>query len=233
MQAFHNDPLIKEKYLNRVKKHREMDDFRRGFYWDNYGRGCAVGCTIERAGNVHETFQYELGIPLPLVYMEDVLFENMTYEDALDFPVKFLECINVGANLDAVDDKIIHWLLTDPEYGIIPQALGKVKEILEEIVPLVRREAEGEKAPIGEWNNPKWTEFQWEVADMPYIIAGDDRQANAAKAACSIITYYQDDGDAMNIMFNLARAKSDPIQEGYFDMVATQLLEYLSAVIPS
>lgn len=228
MQAFHNDPLIKEKYLNRVKKHREMDDFRRGFYWDN-GRGCAIGCTIERSSNVHESYQYELGIPLPLVFLQDVIFENMDYEDALEYPEKFLQSISVGANLDAVDDQIILWLLTDPDDGIISHVSGKTKDILEEIVPLVQREAAGEKVPIAEWTKPNWIQFQWDVADMPYIIGGDDREANAAKAACAIILYYQDDGDAMNVMFNLARAKSDPIQDGYFDRVAAVLLEFLSA----
>ena len=45
MEAFHNDPSIKEKYLTRVQAHYKADEIIQGKYWEN-GKGCAVGCTI-------------------------------------------------------------------------------------------------------------------------------------------------------------------------------------------
>ena len=45
MLSFHGDESIKEKYLSRVKHHREMDNIIQGTGWQN-GKGCSVGCTL-------------------------------------------------------------------------------------------------------------------------------------------------------------------------------------------
>ena len=39
--SFHNDPKIKEKYLERVKAHQEADQIIKGLYWED-GKGCAM-----------------------------------------------------------------------------------------------------------------------------------------------------------------------------------------------
>ena len=46
MQAFHNDPAIKAKYLERVAAHRHLDQLVQGTGWES-DRGCAVGCTLD------------------------------------------------------------------------------------------------------------------------------------------------------------------------------------------
>lgn len=229
MLAFHNDPMIKEKYLNRLKKHQEMDDFRHGFYWDGF-RGCAIGCTIEQTYNVHKVYQYELGIPLPLVYLQDTLFEGMSYENALAYPVKFLQSINVGANLDTVDDKIILWLLSNPEYSIMPITSGKTREILEEIISLVKREAAGESVSNSEWLKLHFEHFRLDVAAMPYSIGEPQTDVQICRAICSIITYYQHDRDMMNLMLHLAYAAVGDFVTEYLDVVADKVLEFLSAI---
>lgn len=60
MKAFHNDHSIKEKYLARVKAHREADNLIRGTGWED-GKGCAIGCTLEAYN--HSLYPDELGIP--------------------------------------------------------------------------------------------------------------------------------------------------------------------------
>ncbi len=49
--AFHGDSTVKEKYLSRVRAHREADELKKGYYWQ-HGKGCAVGCTIHGSAHV-------------------------------------------------------------------------------------------------------------------------------------------------------------------------------------
>lgn len=47
MKSYHNNPAIKQKYIDRVKEHQRLDNLVQGYgYWEN-GKGCAVGCTLE------------------------------------------------------------------------------------------------------------------------------------------------------------------------------------------
>lgn len=86
LKAFHGDAKIKAKYIARVKAHQKADEIIKGRYWED-GKGCAVGCTIE--GSDHSKYEKELGIPEILAYLEDGLFEEMSNEDAMKFPLRF------------------------------------------------------------------------------------------------------------------------------------------------
>ena len=105
MKAYLNDTKIKEKYIVRVKTHAEADRIIKGTYWQN-GKGCAVGCTIE--GSDHSRYETELGIPRVIARLEDRIFEGLPNDEAKEFPLKFLNAINVGANLSMVAPK---WLI--------------------------------------------------------------------------------------------------------------------------
>lgn len=102
MQAFHNDPKIKQKYVDRVLEHMRLDHLVKGVGWESNGevKGCAIGCTLEKYE--HKAYEYELGIPIWLAYLEDKLFEGMSWQDAKDWPYKFLDAINVGADLEQI-----------------------------------------------------------------------------------------------------------------------------------
>lgn len=99
MQAFHNDPSIKQKYLDRVNFHIEADNLIRGNGWDGE-KGCAVGCTLEKYE--HKAYEIELGIPEWLAYVEDTLFEGMSEEKSRTWPKDFLEAITPGVDLESV-----------------------------------------------------------------------------------------------------------------------------------
>jgi hypothetical protein len=72
MLSFHGKQEIKDKYLNRVIKHRELDNIIQGIGWEN-GKGCAVGCTLENYN--HSRYPMELGLPEWLARLEDKIFE--------------------------------------------------------------------------------------------------------------------------------------------------------------
>ena len=122
MQAFLNQSSVKRLYIARLKAHAKADEIQHGYYWEN-GKGCAVGCTIH--GNQHRKYETELGIPRILAKLEDVLFERMGNGHAKEFPLQFLSAIKVGADLSMVWPKFAHWMLLDPEHGVIRFAKKK------------------------------------------------------------------------------------------------------------
>jgi hypothetical protein len=136
MQAFHNDPKIKAKYLRRVRAHAKADEIIHGKYWED-GKGCAIGCTIH--GNSHQAYEDGLGIPVALAYLEDTLFEGQRNSDAKQFPVRFLSAIRVGADLSRVQFQFLHWLLTEELAGRDnPAVAAVIKECADAIEPGTR-----------------------------------------------------------------------------------------------
>jgi len=122
MKAFHNDPLTKEEYTNRLKDHYAADEIIKGTYWEN-GKGCAVGCTVH--SGKHLAFETELGISQVLAKLEDEIFEELPNKLAKEFPLQFLSAINVGADLSKVWNYFAIWLLTDAKYGILQHVENK------------------------------------------------------------------------------------------------------------
>ncbi len=152
MKAFHNDEKIKEKYLNRVEAHAKADEIVKGTYWEE-GKGCAVGCTIE--GNDHEKYEIELGIPKELAYIEDIIFEELPNELAMEWPLRFLKAVPVGADLSKIVPQFVIWQFEDEKYG-----LKNTKEVIddkevfgfcEEVVGLYKRILGGKEVSQNEF----------------------------------------------------------------------------------
>ncbi len=108
MKSFHNDQAVKDKYVSRVEQHQLADEIVQGQYWEE-GKGCAVGCTLH--GENHGDYETELGIPTWIAKLQDRLFEGMTNEDAKLFPLKFLEAIPLGVDLDQVKAPFLIFVL--------------------------------------------------------------------------------------------------------------------------
>ena len=135
MEAFHNDLLIKEKYITRVQEHYQADEIIQGQYWQN-GKGCAVGCTIH--SYIHNKYESELGIPEDIAHLQDIIFESLPNKLAKQFPLEFLSSINVGADLKNVKNLFTIWVLTDSKYGVIKYADNK--KIVQDIADAFSRD---------------------------------------------------------------------------------------------
>ena len=123
MKSFLGSQEVKEKYLARVAEHRERDELVHGTYW-SFGKGCAVGCTVENSDDPHSRYPVELGIPVWLAYLEDGFFESMDNGEAKAWPTRFLEAIPVGVDLEPVKPKFLRWLMTDKVHGVVQCAKG-------------------------------------------------------------------------------------------------------------
>ena len=102
--AYHNDPLVKQKYVERFAKHRAADEVIQGQGFDE-GRGCFVGCTLDAYDHSH--FPKELGWPTWLAHLADTIFEGIPESEAPQFGTDIFEAVPVGANLEPVRSRFL------------------------------------------------------------------------------------------------------------------------------
>ena len=137
MLSFHNDPAIKAKYVERIKRHRAADELVAGTGWSN-GIGCAVGCTFECYD--YSRGPIEIGFPSTLIALEDEIFEGLarTGGDYLSFPTLFLEDTPVGVDLELVAPRLFLWLLSGADSPIPVEARNpsKVKDVIDGVAAL-------------------------------------------------------------------------------------------------
>jgi len=145
LRAFHNDPAIKQKYLDRVAAHRAADELIKGIGWEN-GKGCAIGCTLEVYD--HARYETELGIPQMLAMLEDTIFEGLPNGESQAWPERFLSAIEPGVDLSRVGWQFLHWLLTESGIGEFQHELVKdaVSQCAAVLVPLTLGQFIGESA---------------------------------------------------------------------------------------
>lgn len=153
MKTFHGKQSIKDKYIERVKAHAAADRIIKGSYWEN-GKGCAIGCTIE--SDDHEKYETELGIPREIAYLEDIIFEKLPNNKAMEFPLRFLEAVPVGVDLSKVIAQLIVWQFEDEKYGLknIKEVVGDkvLYEYCQKVVALYKQILENEKVDKKEFD---------------------------------------------------------------------------------
>ena len=126
--AYHNDPAEKAAILAQLAAHRAADELVKGKYWE-YGKGCAVGCTIH--GNQHSEYERLFAIPRTLAYLEDRLFEGLPNGAAQAWPERFMGAIAPGADLAMVWPRFAHWLMTEevPPHTKYTRSLASLAEV--------------------------------------------------------------------------------------------------------
>ena len=179
MEAFHNNPSIKEKYLNRVQEHYQADQIIKGEYWQN-GKGCAVGCTVH--SNIHNKYESELGIPENIAHLQDTIFENLPNELAKEFPIQFLSAIKVGADLKNVSNLFTIWVLTDSKYGVLQYAENK--KIVQDVADALAKDM---VTPVPA---EKWEELRKNANNALYSGSYYAAAAYTAYIAAADSTYY-------------------------------------------
>ena len=141
MKSFHNNQTVKDKFTTRVKEHQEADEIVQDYgFWED-GKGCAVGCTLEKSNSPHGQYPVELGLPEWLAHLEGHIFETLPVDAARQFPLDFLEAIPLGipeSSFSLLRDRFqIFWLKRQKtqidlkKYGDVGQLIDTVTELLE------------------------------------------------------------------------------------------------------
>jgi hypothetical protein len=119
--AWHGSQPLKDEVMERLRRHREADEFVQGIYQrldpqaaSGY-RGCAIGCTlpprpavewgdsfgiaVEQPQDWHGEVQMLYGIDYWVAYAIDGLFESLPPAACAAFAVDVVDAIPVGADL--------------------------------------------------------------------------------------------------------------------------------------
>lgn len=99
--SYHNDPIVKAKYVARFAAHRAADEVIQGLGFNpETQHGCFVGCTLNDYN--HKAFETELGWPEWLARLTDTIFEGLGAKDAAQFGSDLLEAVPLGVDLSPV-----------------------------------------------------------------------------------------------------------------------------------
>ena len=212
--AYNNDPKVKQKYVNRMIAHRKADEVIQGEGFNN-GRGCAIGCTLDKYD--HNAWAIEIcgddgGEHVELGRLVDGIFESLPKDKAPQFAQDVLEAIPHGADLSLVTTEFKLWLLKDKEHGVYKYADSQGKKAINQVAGLLRRKIAGVKV----------RQKSWVAARVAARTADEDTAedatwdaASAAASAAAGVTVGHTAGDGATF-FYAAR-----------DAQATKLLELL------
>ena len=166
MIAYLGNPQIKTDIIAQLEAHRRADQIVKGQYWQN-GKGCAVGCTIH--SGQHSEYEPRFGIPSLLAGLEDCIFEGLPNDRAMDWPVRFMSAVPVGADLEMVWPRFALWMLDGLEV--------KEKDVIDAIA--------GVRSLYVEWLEAKIipSPSRWDAAARAAWAAGGAWAARAARGA--------------------------------------------------
>jgi len=139
--AFHNDPILRARTIDKAEWHRDQDNFVQGHYWSN-GKGCAVGCLLQDPDGAHHRYEAEFGIPEALAHLEERIFEGMSVEQSKAWPLRFLNAIPCGADLSMVSTRVLIRILQDLKFD--RAGYPDVAKSVDDTIALLQRRVEGE-----------------------------------------------------------------------------------------
>lgn len=154
MQAYRNDPTVKERLLTQLRADYAKGRIVQGRYWEvDEECGCLVGCaTREPSGDgsrTHEAYEWMYHIPRQLSRLFDALFESLPLFEAQQFTLIIHESIQVGADLSLVVPQFICWLLNR---AIKKCPDGKPKEMATTVLTMYERIIGGEIISPKDWH---------------------------------------------------------------------------------
>ena len=220
MNAYKNDPKLKEMLVKEAIEHRAMDRLHQQYGYgsmqsgENF-KGCDIGCTVfslnRKFGlkietNDHGGVASFLDVPVGLVLLFDRLFEQLPKDLAMTWQERHWLAIEPGSDQTHTVGKFLHWLLVDPNDGVIKFAKNdNVRKAIQAVADLF------EKKMAGKLVTPE----QWEVVRLAAA-------AYAASASSAAAYAYADAADAAYAADAAARKKA-------FIRQAEKLLELMAA----
>lgn len=184
--TYNNEPALKERIQAGNNLHEAQGRFIRGSYWnenpDDF-KGCSIGCTLHTMGadtfSDHELAAELTGLPLWVMRISDMLFENISIAD---FNSQFYGAIPVGVSFDrmeVVEYKYLLALLSDPEHGTLQHCDAEGKAATETVIVQLQRAIAGDMPSKEEWNAAATAAYAYYAAATAYDAAADATAAAA------------------------------------------------------
>lgn len=195
--AYPGGAAQRDALLASLAEHRAADHIIKGQYWRD-GKGCSVGCALVSLGEAaaaeagdHALLGRLTGYGEQLQRLNDVLFEALPNDLAMDWPLRFAAAAQPGADLTLVPMQFTHrtlarlleqsWIDVDLRTTVQPILDGLA--ILATNTPLTAaQQATGDKAAWEAWEGWAAPEAWEEWA------AREAREAEVKRQADDLIT---------------------------------------------
>ena len=202
MKSFNGDKKFKLLIQKEIEWHAKQDKLAQGSYASD-GKFCAIGCAIESTNKKlgtnyshdnHQALENQFNIPRILWRLEDRIFEGLSKEDAMRWPLQFWISLPVGVDLSLVWYEFIVWLLGDKKDGVIQYAkIDNQKKVIQNVIDLYERKIKGEDITQEEWriaHAAAYTAYATADAYTTYTAYATAAAADAAAHAASHAAAY-------------------------------------------
>jgi len=182
MQAYHNNPNLKQAIVAQMAEHRRLEQLIQGEGWYG-GKGCMIGCVLHEYD--HSRLPDAIGVPEDLGRLVDAIFEGLPKNDAEQFSDDFWEAIAVGSDLSPVPAKFSLWLLM--ESGVRDRAFDDGKDAIDTVINLLQRQSAGDLPTESEWSAAESAaeSAMWAAAESAMWAAAGSAARSARSAAWS------------------------------------------------
>ena len=239
MNAYKNDPKLKEMLVQEAIEHRAMDRLRQQYGYgsmqsgENF-KGCDIGCTVfslnRKFGlkietNDHGGVASFLDVPVGLVLLFDRLFEHLPKDLAMTWQERHWLAIEPGSDQTHTVGKFLHWLLVDPNDGVIKFAKkDNVRKAIKDVADLFEKKMAGKRITNEQWYRVRGTDYAADAAYAAYYAAADYAADAADAYAAAAADAYAYAGAAADYA-----ADADYARKKAFIRQAEKLLELLAA----
>ena len=126
VKAWDNDPKLKARFVKEAVNHQKADRFIQGAWLQGKEtekqrvfKGCWLGCMTQTEENTIEVASEIMHLPLWLLSVGEKIFEGLTKEESLKFPVQIMKAIPEGMDSEKAYKEWHYRLLMDPKNGQI------------------------------------------------------------------------------------------------------------------
>ena len=94
---------LKQLWITVMQGHQDADRLSQGNWWDNGDqKGCFFGCAMQTENNPLQKAIKAMQLPAWLVHLAEAIFEGLSKDDALLFPVQLLQAIPTNTDISEV-----------------------------------------------------------------------------------------------------------------------------------
>jgi len=198
----------KAKWLKIARDHQKHDRFVQG-EWIKSGRkkagmhrGCFFGCMMQTSNSVLSEASEQMNLPPWIIHVSEKIFEGLSKEEAVLFPLKLLKAIPVDMDTEKMWKDWNYKILMDKEHGQykycgdnaeckkavkLCAALFKKKKITESAESAARSAESAESAESAAWSaaeSAAWS-AAWSAAESAAWSAAESAARSAESAARS------------------------------------------------
>ena len=142
----------KDYWVSTMQEHQDSDRLIAGEWFredsETEFKGCFFGCAMQTDESPLEKAIEAMGLPDWLIYLSEKIYEGLPQDERILFPVRLLESIPVGKNLEPIKHKLAITRLTK-----LATENNRVSECINIIIELHKIKLIGKEVSFEDWSS--------------------------------------------------------------------------------